>query len=138
MKYLHAMIRVVDIDKSMHFYRELLGLKLTRKKDSEKGRFTLYYLATEEGEPEIELTHNWDGGEYVSGNAFGHLAFQVKNIYELCQKLEDGGVVILRPPRDGYMAFIKDPSGVSIELLQEGERLASHDKWSQMESTGSW
>ncbi len=114
------------------------GLKLTRKKDHESGRFSLYYLATTEGEPEVELTHNWDGGDYTSGDAFGHLAFQVENIYELCQKLEDGGVAILRPPRDGYMAFVKDPSCVSIELLQEGERLPTDDKWAKMESSGSW
>jgi len=138
MKYLHAMIRVVDIKKSLHFYQELLGLKLIRHKDYESGQFSLYYLATEEGEPEIELTHNWDGGEYTSGNAFGHLAFSVENIYDVCQKLEDNGVVILRPPRDGHMAFVKDPSGVSIELLQQGSSLPQHSKWSKMESTGSW
>ncbi len=138
MKYLHAMIRVTDIEKSLHFYRDLLGLTLTRRKDYERGRFSLIYLATAEGEPEVELTHNWDGGDYTSGDAFGHLAFQVENIYELCQKLEDGGVTILRPPRDGHMAFVKDPSGVSIELLQEGESLPAHDKWAKMESSGSW
>ncbi len=138
MKYLHAMIRVADIEKSLYFYLELLGLKLLRKNDYEGGRFSLYYLATTEGEPEVELTHNWDDGEYVAGNAFGHLAFSVENIYQLCQKLEDAGVIILRPPRDGRMAFVKDPSGVSIELLQEGTSLPIHEKWSKMESTGSW
>lgn len=138
MKYLHAMIRVQDIDKSLMFYQQLLGLTLTRKFDSEQGRFSLYYLATQEGDPEIELTHNWDGGDYTSGNAFGHLAFAVESIYDTCQTLEDGGVTILRPPRDGYMAFVKDPSGISIELLQIGEPLAKSEKWSAMENTGSW
>jgi len=138
MKYLHAMIRVTDINKSLHFYQELLGLKLLKKNDYEGGKFSLYYLATEEGEPEIELTHNWDDSEYTSGNSFGHLAFSVENIYEICQKLEDSGIDILRPPRDGHMAFVKDPSGISIELLQEGKSLPEHEKWSKMESTGSW
>ena len=138
MKFLHAMIRVKDIKKSLHFYQELLGLKLLRHNDYENGKFSLYYLATQEGESEIELTHNWDDSEYQAGNAFGHLAFSVENIYEICQKLEDSGVVILRPPRDGHMAFVKDPSGVSIELLQEGGSLPIHEKWSIMESTGSW
>lgn len=138
MKYLHAMIRVKDITESLHFYQELLGLILTNKIDNEKGRFSLYYLATAKGEPEIELTHNWDEGEYNSGNAFGHLAYAVDDIYELCQNLEDGGVTILRPPRDGHMAFIKDPNGISIELLQKGEDLPENEKWANMQSTGSW
>jgi lactoylglutathione lyase len=138
MKYLHAMIRVADIKKSLRFYQELLGLKLLRHKDYEAGRFSLYYLASEEDAPEIELTHNWDAAEYTNGNAFGHLAFAVENIYALCQKLEDSGVTILRPPRDGHMAFVKDPSGISIELLQVGGSLPEHEKWSKMESTGTW
>jgi lactoylglutathione lyase len=138
MKYLHAMIRVADIKKSLQFYQEFLGLKLLRQKDYETGKFSLYYLATAEGEPEIELTHNWDSVDYTNGNSFGHLAFLVDNIYDLCQKLEDSGVTILRPPRDGHMAFVKDPSGISIELLQSGESLAHHEKWSKMESVGSW
>lgn len=138
MKYLHAMIRVQDIDESIRFYKDLLGLKLTRHKDYEKGRFSLYYFATDIGEPEIELTHNWDGGDYSSGNAFGHLAFQVENIYQLCEKLEQNGVKILRPPRDGRMAFVKDPSGISIEFLQQGESLPVSEKWSNRESVGSW
>ena len=132
------MIRVVDIKKSLQFYQEMLGLKLLRHKDYEAGRFSLYYLASQEGEPEIELTYNWDKAEYTNGNSFGHLAFAVENIYELCQKLEDSGVTILRPPRDGHMAFVKDPSGISIELLQAGESLPGHEKWSKMTSTGSW
>lgn len=138
MKYLHAMIRTNDVDASLHFYCDLLGLTLTRKKDVEAGRFSLYFLATAEGEPEIELTHNWDGGDYSNGNAFGHLAFRVDNIYETCQTLEDGGVTILRPPRDGHMAFVKDPNGISLELLQEGAALAPDTKWAAMENTGSW
>ena len=138
MKYLHAMIRVKDVEKSLAFYRDSLGLVLTRHKDYKAGRFSLYYLATEVGEPEIELTHNWDEAEYSSGNAFGHLAFRVENIYETCEKLESRGVTILRPPRDGHMAFVKDPSGISIELLQEGESLPEHDKWKNRESVGSW
>jgi lactoylglutathione lyase len=138
MKYLHAMIRVSDIDKSLAFYQDLLGLTLTRKKDYPDGEFSLYYLATEAGEPEIELTHNWGEGSYESGNAFGHLAFAVENIYELCEKFEEAGVTVLRPPRDGRMAFVKDPSGISIELLQEGERLPDNEKWKNRESVGTW
>ena len=138
MKYLHAMIRVHNIDESLRFYQELMGLKLLRKNDYEESRFSLYYLATDEGEPEIELTHNWDGGSYTSGDAFGHLAFHVEDIYEQCQKMEDAGVQILRPPRDGYMAFVKDPSGVSIELLQQGQKLPLHADWKDRESIGSW
>jgi lactoylglutathione lyase len=132
------MIRVSDVEQSLAFYQDLLGLKLIRKKDVPQGEFSLYYLATEEGEPEIELTHNWGGGDYTSGDAFGHLAFSVENIYQLCDKLEAAGVTILRPPRDGRMAFVKDPSGVSIELLQAGERLPEDEKWAQRESVGSW
>lgn len=138
MKYVHAMIRVRDPQTSLHFYQALLGLKLLRRKDSDKGRFTLYYLASEEGEPEIELTHNWDGQHYSSGNAFGHLAFRVDDIHATCQRLADGGIAILRPPRDGYMAFVKDPSGVSIELLQTGQALTPQEPWASMPSTGSW
>ena len=137
MKYLHAMIRVDDVEASLHFYQELLGLKLVRRKDSEKGKFTLYYLATEEGEPEIELTHNWGGGEYISGNAFGHLAFPVDNIYELCQKMQDVGVTILRPPRDGHMAFVRSPDNISIEILQKGY-LEPKEPWVSMPNTGKW
>lgn len=138
MKYLHAMIRVSDLQASLDFYQALLGLELLRKYDNEQGRFSLYYLAIAEGEPEIELTHNWDGGEYTNGNNFGHLAFSVADIYDVCQRLEDGGVTILRPPRDGYMAFVKDPSGVSIELLQAGSAKPAHPKWSVMDNTGTW
>jgi lactoylglutathione lyase len=139
MKFLHSMVRVKDLDESLKFYRDLLGLKLVRKNDYPQGKFTLAYLATEEGEPEVELTHNWDSNEdYGNARNFGHLAFQVKNIYEMCQHLQDNGVTILRPPRDGYMAFIKSPDGISIELLQEGEALAAQEPWASMENTGSW
>ena len=139
MKFLHSMIRVKDLDKSLHFYCDLLGLKLIRKKDYPAGKFTLVYLATEEGEPEVELTYNWDSEEdYGNARNFGHFAFSVKNIYEKCQYLMDNGVTILRPPRDGYMAFIKCPDGISIELLQEDEALNPQEPWSSMENTGSW
>ena len=138
MKYLHAMIRVADIEASLRFYRELLGLKLIRQKDYASGKFSLYYLATEEGAPEIELTHNWESSEYSAGNAFGHLAFAVANIFALCEKLEHAGVTILRPPRDGRMAFVKDPSGISIELLQQGDALPESGLWVNRESVGSW
>lgn len=138
MKYLHSMIRVSDVDASLHFYRDLLGLKLIRQKDVPSGRFSLYFLATEEGAPEIELTHNWDGGDYQSGNAFGHLAYSVDNIYQLCERLEQAGVTILRPPRDGRMAFVKCPSGVSIELLQAGDPLPANQYWQSKENIGSW
>lgn len=138
MKYVHAMIRVSDLAASLRFYQDLMGLTLLRRKDSEKGRFSLYYFASAEGEPEIELTHNWDQGSYVGGNAFGHLAFRVDDVYEACQRLAAGGVSILRPPRDGYMAFVKDPSGISIELLQTGAALPPAEPWASMPSTGSW
>lgn len=138
MKYIHAMIRVANLEASLSFYQDLMGLKLLRRKDSETGRFTLYYLASSEGEPEIELTHNWDQSNYTGGNAFGHLAFRVEDIYAACQRLTDGGVDILRPPRDGYMAFVKDPSGISIELLQTGAALPAREPWTSMPNIGSW
>lgn len=139
MKYLHSMVRVLDLDTSMHFYRDLLGLIETRRVDVEAGRFSLIYLATAEGEPEVELTHNWDEeSPYSEGKNFGHLAFEVENIYETCEKLQAGGVVINRPPRDGFMAFVRSPDGISIELLQAGEKLAPQEPWLSMENTGSW
>ena len=138
MKYLHAMIRVTDAEESLRFYTELLDLKLTRKHHYPEDAFSLYYLATEEGEPEIELTVNHDDRTYTNGDNFGHLAFRVENIYETCQRLKDGGVTILYPPRDGRMAFVKDPSGISIELLQEGDALAPAEPWASMENTGHW
>jgi len=138
MKFLHTMVRVLDLDASMHFYCDLLGLKEIRRNDYPEGKFSLIYLATAEGEPEVELTYNWGETEpYSNGKNFGHLAFRVENIYDVCQKLMDAGVVINRPPRDGHMAFVLSPDGISIELLQEG-RLPPQEPWASMENTGSW
>ena len=137
-EYLHAMIRTRDPEASIRFYSEGLGLKLTRRKDVEAGRFTLYFLGEHENAPQIELTHNWDGREYSGGDNFGHLAFRVDNIYDMCQHLQDMGVAILRPPRDGYMAFVKDPSGISIELLQRDGVLEPAEPWRSMSNQGSW
>ena len=139
MKYLHTMVRVTDIDASLKFYCDLLGLEELRRKDSEKGRFTLVFLAAPGDEDaQIELTHNWDPEEYGEGRNFGHLAYRVDNIYELCQRLMDQGVTINRPPRDGHMAFIRSPDGISIELLQAGDALPPAEPWASMENTGSW
>ena len=138
MKFLHTMVRVLDLDASMHFYCDLLGLKEIRRNDYPEGKFSLIYLAAAEGEPEVELTYNWGETEpYSNGKNFGHLAFRVENIYDVCQKLMDAGVVINRPPRDGHMAFVLSPDGISIELLQEG-RLPPQEPWASMENTGSW
>lgn len=137
-KYLHAMIRTSQPEASHEFYTKGLGLIKTRQYDSEAGQFSLIYYATEEGAPEVELTHNWDDRSYSNGDNFGHLAFSVSDIYKTCDTLSKMGVSILRPPRDGHMAFIKDPNGVSIELLQEGEHLAPAEPWQSMENTGSW
>ncbi|WP_380785349.1 VOC family protein [Sphingomonas sp. R86521] len=137
MKYLHAMVRVTDPDATIRFF-ELLGLKETRRMTSEKGRFTLIYLAAPSDEQaEVELTHNWDPEDYTGGRNFGHLAYRVDNIYETCQRLMDAGVTINRPPRDGFMAFVRTPDGISIELLQDG-RLDPAEPWSSMANTGSW
>ena len=146
MEFLHTMVRVSDLDESLDFYCNKLGLIEFSRKDNEKGRFTLIFLcapedkslAEESRKPLIELTYNWDKEEYTGGRNFGHLAFKVDNIYETCQKLQDNGVVINRPPRDGYMAFINSPDGISIELLQKGDSLESKEPWSSMENTGSW
>tara|TARA_Y100001936_G_scaffold168328_1_gene164508 strand:- start:666 stop:1106 length:441 start_codon:yes stop_codon:yes gene_type:complete len=146
MEFLHTMVRVSDLDESLDFYCNKLGLIEFSRKDNEKGRFTLIFLcapedkslAEESRKPLIELTYNWDKEEYTGGRNFGHLAFKVDNIYETCQKLQDNGVVINRPPRDGYMAFINSPDGISIELLQKGDSLESQEPWSSMENTGSW
>ncbi|CAM2805655.1 Lactoylglutathione lyase [Brevundimonas diminuta] len=146
MRYLHAMVRVKDLDASMRFYRDLLGLVETRRADYEAGRFTLVYLAAPadkaraeaEQSPEVELTYNWDDQDYDGGRNFGHLAFQVDDIYAACQRLMDGGVVVNRPPRDGHMAFIRSPDGISIELLQSGERLAPAEPWASMPNVGAW
>ena len=139
MKFLHTMVRVKDLDKSIEFFTNVLGLVETKRKDYEDGRFTLLYLATAPGEPEVELTYNWDQKEpYTDGRNFGHLAFSVGNIYDYCQMLMDKGVTILRPPRDGHMAFIRTPDQISIELLQEGDKLPAQEPWASMKSIGTW
>ena len=146
MEFLHTMVRVSDLDESLDFYCNKLGLIEFSRKDNQKGRFTLIFLcapedkslAEESRKPLIELTYNWDKEEYTGGRNFGHLAFKVDNIYETCKKLQDNGVVINRPPRDGYMAFINSPDGISIELLQKGDSLEPQEPWSSMENTGSW
>jgi len=139
MKFLHTMVRVRDLDASVRFFTEILGLMETRRKEYEQGRFTLVFLATAPGEPEVELTYNWDQEKpYTVGNNFGHLAFSVDNIYDYCQNLMDKGVTILRPPRDGHMAFIRTPDQISIELLQKGDKLPVQEPWASMENTGTW
>ena len=139
MKYLHTMIRVYDVDAALHFFCDLLGLVETRRRHSEKGRFSLIFLATAPGEPEIELTHNWDqDAPYGGGRNFGHLAYSVANIYDLCERLQEGGVTILRPPRDGRMAFVRSPDQISVELLQKGEALEPCEPWVSMPSQGEW
>ena len=139
MKYLHTMIRVLNVEKSLHFFVNQLGLIETRRKEVEKARFTLIFLATKPGAPEIELTYNWDQKEpYSTGNFFGHLAFEVDNIYDTCQRLSSDGVIINRPPRCGHMAFVKSPDGISIELIQKGDALPPQEPWISMENIGSW
>jgi len=140
MKFLHTMVRVSDLDASLDFYCNKLGLAETRRKEIEAGRFTLIFLAPpgDSSGSEIELTYNWDPEEYGEGRNFGHLAYEVENIYELCQSLMDKGVTINRPPRDGRMAFVRSPDGISIELLQEGDALPSQEPWASMENTGHW
>ena len=139
MKYLHTMVRVNDIDASLDFYCNKLGLQELRRYENAQGRFTLVFLAAPgDDEAQVELTHNWDTEEYDEGRNFGHLAYQVDNIYELCQSLMDAGVTINRPPRDGHMAFVRSPDNISIELLQKGESLAPAEPWVSMESEGHW
>jgi len=139
MKFLHTMVRVSDLELSLDFYINKLGLIETKRKDVPEGKFTLIYLATAIGEPEVELTHNWDSEEnYDSGRNFGHLAFEVDDIYQTCLNLKNNGVIINRPPRCGNMAFIKSPDNISIELLQKGDPLAPQEPWLSMENTGSW
>ncbi len=139
MKYLHTMVRVSDVDASLDFYCNKLGLVEQRRYDSEQGRFTLIFLAAPgDEEAQVELTHNWDPEEYGEGRNFGHLAYEVDDIYALCQSLMDAGVTINRPPRDGHMAFVRSPDNISIELLQKGDALPESEPWASMESTGNW
>ena len=146
MRYLHTMVRITDVEASLDFYCNKLGMVETSRRESEQGRFTLIFLsapddegrAREERAPLLELTYNWDPEEYGEGRNFGHLAFRVDDIYETCQKLMDAGVTINRPPRDGYMAFIRSPDNISIELLQKGDALAPAEPWASMGNTGHW
>ena len=139
MKYLHTMVRVSNLEASLEFYCQHLGLKEIRRREFEQGRFTLLFLAAEgDEEAQVELTYNWDPETYDEGRNFGHLAYAVKDIYATCQKLMVAGVVINRPPRDGYMAFVRSPDNVSIELLQEGEPLSPQEPWASMENSGKW
>lgn len=139
MRYLHTMVRVSDLDAALSFYCDKLGLRETRRKESEKGRFTLVYLAADENpEAELELTWNWDPEELTGGRNFGHVAYRVDDVYAACQRLMDRGVTINRPPRDGYMAFVRSPDGISIELLQAGDPLPPAEPWASMPNTGTW
>jgi lactoylglutathione lyase len=139
MKYLHTMVRVTDINASLRFYCDALGLKEVARTDNPKGRFTLVFLAAPGDESaQVELTHNWDPEEYTGGRNFGHLAYQVDDIYAACQRLMDHGVTINRPPRDGHMAFVRSPDNISIELLQTGTRLEPAEPWKSMPNTGAW
>ena len=139
MDFLHSMVRIQDVEASLHFYCELLGLEEVRRRDSEKGRYTLIFLrAPGDEQATVELTYNWDVEDYGNARNFGHLAFAVDDIYATCQKLADAGVTINRPPRDGRMAFVKSPDEISIELLQKGEALEPAEPWASMESTGTW
>ena len=139
MRYLHTMVRVSDLDASLDFYCNKLGLEEVRRVDFEAGRFTLVFLgAPENPDVHIELTHNWDPEDYKGGRNFGHLAYGVEDIYEVCQRLMDGGVTINRPPRDGRMAFVRSPDDISIELLQEGDALPPREPWASMPNTGEW
>ena len=146
MRYLHTMVRVADLDKSLAFYCDLLGLKEIRRIENKRGRFTLVFLAAPEDAeraaaeqaPMVELTYNWDTEDYRGGRNFGHLAYRVDDIYAACQRLMDGGVTISRPPRDGHMAFVRSPDGISIELLQEGRPKAPAEPWASMPNVGNW
>ncbi len=139
MKYLHTMVRVGDLDKSLAFYCDKLGLEELGRFDNEQGRFTLVFLAAPGNkEAQVELTHNWDPEELGEGRNFGHLAYQVEDIYETCQRLMDAGVTINRPPRDGRMAFVRSPDNISIELLQKGDALPEQEPWKSMQNVGHW
>ena len=146
MQYLHTMVRVSNLEDSLHFYCDLLGLQEVRRYDNEKGRFTLVFLAAPndveraqlDKAPLVELTYNWNPEDYKGGRNFGHLAYRVDNIYALCEKLMAGGVTINRPPRDGHMAFVRSPDNISIELLQKGDPLPAQEPWASMANTGEW
>ena len=139
MKYLHTMVRVADLDASLDFYCNKLGLEELRRIDNQGARFTLVFLAAPgDGEAQVELTHNWDAETLEGGRNFGHLAYRVDDIYEVCQRLMNGGVTINRPPRDGHMAFVRSPDNVSVELLQTGKPLPPQDPWASMPNTGEW
>ena len=146
MRYLHTMIRVSNLDDTLNFFCNLLGMIEVRRVEREKGRYTNIFLAASVDEdaarasraPTLELTYNWDPEDYAGGRNFGHLAYQVDNIYETCQSLMDAGITINRPPRDGYMAFIRTPDNISLELLQTGDPLPAREPWASMENTGSW
>ena len=143
LKYLHTMVRVSDVDRSLAFYCDALGLQEVRRHESEKGRFTLIFLAAPgdtggDSQPEVELTYNWDPEEYQGGRNFGHLAYEVDDIYAACRRLEEHGVTINRPPRDGRMAFVRSPDGISVELLQKGDALALEEPWKSMPNQGEW
>ena len=139
MKYLHTMVRVTDLEASLKFYRDALGLEVVRIREVPQGRFTLAFLAAPgDHSAQIELTHNWDPETYTGGRNFGHLAYLVDDIYAACERLQAHGVTILRPPRDGYMAFVRSPDNISIELLQKGDALPSSQPWADMANSGSW
>ena len=139
MKYLHTMVRVSDLDRSLDFYCDKLGLKELRRYESKEGRFTLVFLAAPgDEEAQVELTYNWDPEDYDEGRNFGHLAYAVDDIYQACERLMQGGITINRPPRDGRMAFIRSPDNVSVELLQKGSALPKQEPWASMENTGIW
>lgn len=139
MKYLHTMVRVTDLDASLDFYCAKLGLKELRRTENEKGRYTLVFLAAPGNESaQVELTYNWDAESYGIGRAFGHLAYEVDDLYALCERLMQGGVTIHRPPRDGHMAFVRSPDRISIELLQKGAALPPREPWASMKNTGEW
>ena len=146
MRYLHTMVRVKDLDASLDFYCNKLGMTETRRIENEKGRFTLVFLAASDdvaaakasATPTIELTYNWDTENYTGGRNFGHLAYEVDDIYALCQSLMESGIIINRPPRDGHMAFVRSPDGISFELLQKGGALVSQEPWASMANTGAW
>jgi lactoylglutathione lyase len=139
MKYLHTMVRVTNLEESLRFYHDALGLTITRRREFPQGRFTLVFLAPPgQPEAEVELTHNWDPESYTGGRNFGHLAYGVDDIYAACERLQQHGVQILRPPRDGRMAFVRSPDAISIELLQNGDPLPPRSPWTQMQNIGSW